>query len=164
MGFSVTLSEMIMLIASIILASAISSYTVYVGNLVMSDVSQNVNDMRRSTYVKLEVTYATTESDHYVIYVKNVGSLPVSDYSSLDVYVGEYGKAQLYTYNETAPLGCYNLTIVGDDGDGVWDPGETARIDAYPSGGIPAGAAAFEVKLVPLRGVGDSYLFSPPPS
>jgi len=113
MGFSLTLSEMIILIASVILASAISSYTMYMGNLVMSDVSQNVNEMRRATYVKLKIAYATIETDHFVIYVKNVGSLPLSDYSSLDVYVGEYGKAQLYTYNnETQSPGCFNLTIL----------------------------------------------------
>jgi len=84
MGFSITLSEMIILIASVILASAISSCTMYMGNLVISDVSQNVNEMRRATYIKLKIAYATIENDHFVIYVKNVGSLPISDYSSLD--------------------------------------------------------------------------------
>ncbi|RLG75528.1 MAG: hypothetical protein DRO12_05400 [Thermoprotei archaeon] len=165
MGFSITLSETIMLIASVILASAISSYTMYMGNLVISDVSQSVNEMRRATYVKLKIAYATIDYDAgcFVIYVKNVGSLPISDYSSLDVYVGEYGKAQLYVYNEAGGPGCFNLTVLGDDGDGVWDPGETVRINAYASS-IPTGAATFEVKLVPLRGIGDSHLFTNPPS
>ena len=164
MGFSITLSEMIILIASVILASAISSCTMYMGNLVISDVSQNVNEMRRATYIKLKIAYATIESGHFVIYVKNTGSLPISDCSSLDVYVGEYGKAQLYTYNnETLDPGCFNLTILGGDGDDVWDPGETAKITANPSKEIPQ-AATFEAKIVPLRGIGDSYLFPPPPS
>lgn len=163
MGFSITLSEMIILIASVILASAVSSCTMYMGNLVISDVSKNVNEMRRATYIKLKIAYATIESGHFVIYVKNTGSLPVSDYSSLDVYVGEYGKAQLYTYNnETLDPGCFNLTILGDDGDDVWDPGETAKINAYPNGTLTG--AIFEAKIVPLRGIGDSYLFPPPPS
>ena len=167
MGFSLTLSEMIILIASVILASAISSYTMYMGNLVMSDVSQSVNEMRRSTYIKLKIAYATIETvdgvDCFVVYVKNAGSLSITDYSTIDVYVGEYGRAQLYTYSDTLSPGCFIIDSITGDGDSDWDPGETARIVAEPSSGIPSGVAVFEVKIVPLRGIGDSYLFPPPP-
>jgi len=162
LGFSLTISEMIMLTASIVLAAAISSYMVYTGNLMASDIMQNVRDMTRGLHVKLKVVYATVEDGNFVVYVKNVGDLPIYDFSMIDVYIGEYGRARLYTYNAALLVGTFNVTLTGD-GDGVWDPGETAKITARPEA-IPSGITVFEVKVVPLRGIGDFYLFPPPPS
>ena len=163
MGFSLTVSEMIILTASIVLASAISSYMMYAGNLVVNDVSQNVNEQSREMHLKLKIVYATVEDGNFTIYVKNVGDLPISEFSTLDVYVGEYGRAKLYTYNSTPAPGSFTITLTGD-GDDIWDPGETAKITAYPDTGIPSGVATFEVKVVPLRGIGDYCLFPPPPT
>ena len=42
MGFSVTLSHIIMVIASVCLASAFSAYAFYTGNVVQNELMQNV--------------------------------------------------------------------------------------------------------------------------
>jgi archaellum component FlaG (FlaF/FlaG flagellin family) len=161
MGFSVTLSHIIMVIASVCLASVFSTYAIYTGNLVHNELAQNVNDYKRIINLELKIVYATidnsTAPSHFVIYAKNVGYLPLSDFTSLDVYVGEYGKAQLYTYNSIATAGQFNLTDA--DGDGVWEPRETVTIRAYPSSEVDA--AIYEAKIVPSKGIGSSYLFPP---
>jgi archaellum component FlaG (FlaF/FlaG flagellin family) len=106
MGFSLTLSHIIMVIASVCLASLFSAYAFYTGNLVQNELAQNINNYKITVNIRLEIVYATindtTTPPHFVIYAKNTGNLPFSDFTSLDVYVGEYGKAQLYTYSKTA--------------------------------------------------------------
>lgn len=164
MGFSVTLSHIIMVIASVCLASLFSAYAFYAGNLVQNELAQNVNNYKIMVNIRLEIVYATlnatTTPPHFVIYAKNTGNLPFSDFTSLDVYVGEYGKAQLYTYSETANLGTFKISTA--DGDNVWEPRETAVIRVYPISSVEG--VVFEAKLVPSKGIGSSYLFPAPPS
>jgi archaellum component FlaG (FlaF/FlaG flagellin family) len=166
MGFSVTLSHIIMVIASVCLASAFSAYAFYSGNLVQNELAQNVNNYKITVNIRLEIVYATVDNTttppHFVIYAKNTGNLPVSDFTFLDVYVGEYGKAQLFTYNATADAGSGQFKLSTANGDSVWEPRETAVIRAYPTSIVEG--VIFEAKLVPSKGIGSSYLFPAPPT
>ncbi|MEM2522941.1 MAG: hypothetical protein QXW82_07330 [Candidatus Bathyarchaeia archaeon] len=160
------MSHIIMVISSICLASVFSAYAFYTGNLVQNELIQNVSDYRRIVNMQLEIVYATIDSStnppHFVIYAKNVGYLPLSDFTHLDVYVGEYGRAQLYTYDPSAGPRSGKFSLIDADGDGVWEPRETATIKAYPTDSI--GGDIFEAKIVPAKGVGSSFLFTRPPS
>lgn len=166
MGFSLTLSHIIMVIASVCLASAFSIYAFYTGNLVQNELAQNVNDYKRIVSLQLEIVYATinetTSPSHFVIYAKNVGYLSLTDFTFLDVYVGEYGKAQLFLYNITAEVGSGQFNLSDADGDNIWEPRETVVIRAYPSSSVEG--VIFEAKIVPSKGIGSSYLFPAPPS
>jgi len=167
MGFSVTLSHIIMVIASVALASVFSAYAFYTGNSVQNQLMQNVNDAKRMANLQLEIVYATVDNStgppHFVIYVKNVGSLSLNNFTYLDIYVGKYGRAHLYTYNSSAIAGSGQFNLTDANGDGVWDPRETATIRAYPSQVSETEGATFEAKIVPFKGIGSSYLFSAPP-
>jgi archaellum component FlaG (FlaF/FlaG flagellin family) len=166
MGFSVTLSHVIMVIASVTLASIFSAYAFYTGNIVQSEWMQNVNDAKRMFNMQLEIVHATIDNStvppHFVIYVKNVGYLPLNDFTCLDVYVGPYGEAQLYTYNSSAGAGSGQFSLSDANGNGVWDPRETATIRAYPTASSNVEGVMFEAKVVPSRGIGSSYLFPAP--
>jgi archaellum component FlaG (FlaF/FlaG flagellin family) len=166
MGFSVTLTHIIMVIASVCLASAFSAYAFYTGNVVQNELMQNVGDAKRMTSVQLDIVYATvdnsTGSAHFVIYAKNVGNLPFSEFEYLDVYVGEYSQAQLYTYSVAADVGSGKFNITDANSNGVWEPRETATIWVYPTDTI--NGITFEARLVPSRGIGSSYLFPAPAS
>ncbi|MCS7124407.1 MAG: flagellin [Candidatus Bathyarchaeota archaeon] len=166
MGFSLTLSHIIMVIASVCLASVFSAYAFYTGNLIQNELAQNVNNYKITVNIRLEIVYATinntTTPPHFVIYAKNTGNLPFVDFTFLDVYVGEYGKAQLYTYSETASSGSGKYSISTANGDNIWEPRETAVIKVYPTGNVEG--IVFEAKLVPSKGIGSSHLFSAPPS
>ncbi|MEM0314377.1 MAG: hypothetical protein QW056_06540 [Candidatus Bathyarchaeia archaeon] len=166
MGYSVTLTHILMVVSSIVLASVFSAYAFYTGNLVQNELMQNANDYKRLVNMQLEIVYATVDSSttppHFVIYVKNVGNLPLKDYSFLDVYVGGYGEAQLFTYSSSAAPGSGQFSLSDANGDGVWEPRETATIRAYPKTSVSG--IIFEAKIVPYKGVGSSYLFSAPPT
>jgi archaellum component FlaG (FlaF/FlaG flagellin family) len=161
---SSTISESILVLVSIILASSFSAYATYMAGLVRSDLAQALTDARRMSSLKVEIVYASVDKaeECFVIYVKNTGNLPITDFSLVDVYVGPYGSAKIYVYSRSASRnsGYFNLTDV--DGDGVWEPAETAEIRAYPEGGIPQ-ASMYEALVKPFKGVGSSYLFPPPP-
>lgn len=165
MGFSVTISHILMVIASVGLASGFSAYAIYAGSSIQSNVLQNVSDVRRQMSLQVQIVYATmnetTTPSHFVIYVKNIGWLPLTDFTYMDVYVGEYGTAVLYTYSEDAQQGSGNFTLIDADEDGLWEPRETAVIMAYPKTNITG--TVFEAKIVPFRGMSSSYLFPPPP-
>jgi archaellum component FlaF (FlaF/FlaG flagellin family) len=166
MGFSVTLTHIIMVIASVCLASAFSAYAFYTGNVVQNELMQNVSDAKRMTNTQLEIVYATVDNStspaHFAIYAKNVGSLPLRDFAYLDIYVGEYCQAHLYSYNLTAEAGSQQFNLTDANGDGVWEPRETATLRAYPTS--PADCTIFEAKIVPFQGIGSNYLFPAPAS
>jgi len=164
MGLSVTLSEAIIAIASVILASVFSAYAIYAGAVLQGNVVQNLGSIKRNMYTRVEIVYATidetTDPNHFVICVKNVGTIPISRYDDLDVYAGEYGKAELYRYSDYAEPGSGFFNLTDADGDGVWEVGETAVIRAYPK--EQANCSLYEVKVVPFRGIPSTYLFSKP--
>ncbi len=162
MGFSVTLSEIVILTAALVLASSFSAYAIYAGNLLQNNIAQAIDDARRRINVRVEIAYATISGDgdrHFVIYSKNTGNLPISTFDSIDLYVGEYLKAELYRYSSSGGTGYFNLT--DSDNDGVWEPGETAILRAY--NGTSIEASLYEVKIYVSNGIGDDYLFPPPP-
>ncbi len=166
MGFSVTLTHIIMVIASVCLASAFSAYAFYTGNVVQNQLMQNVSDAKRMTGLQLDIVYATVDNSsspaHFVIYAKNIGNLPFSEFNFLDVYAGEYCQAQLYTYNTTADAGSGKFNLTDANGNGIWEPRETATLLVYPTGEI--NGVTFEARLVPSRGIGSSFLFPAPAS
>ena len=165
MGFSVSLSHIIMVIASVTLASAFSAYAVYNGSVVQNEVLYGVRQAKTRMHLQVEIVYATLENSttppHFIIYVKNVGWIPFRDYTYLDVYVGEYGRSQLYSYSQNASAGSGNFNLTDVSGDGVWEPRETAVIRAYPTSDVEG--VMFEAKIVPFGGIGSSYLFPAPP-
>ena len=163
MGFSVTITHMIIVIASVIVASSFVACALYTGNIVQSEFTQGVSDAKSMIDTQIDIVYATantTGSPVYAIYAKNTGKLPVTDFTFLDVYVGNYGAAQLYSYDVTADAGSGKFNVTDANGNGIWEPRETATIYAYPTGSI--GNAVLEAKIVPSKGIGSDYLFSAP--
>lgn len=165
MGFSSTITEVVLLIASVVLASGVSAQAMYAGLSLQSSIVQTVDMSKRNLNTRIDIGYATvnetTNPRYFVIYAKNTGLMPLTDFSVIDVYVGEYGKAVFCYYGEDATVGSGKFSLSDVDGDGVWEIGETAIIKAYPS--IDINATIYEVKIVPFRGVPSSYVFPPPP-
>lgn len=165
MGFSLTINHVIILMSSVVMASGLSGYVMYNGSQLQNNILQAVSDAREVMSIQVEVVYATvnesTTPDSFVIFVKNIGRRSMTNFTNLDIYVGEYGRATLYPYKSDAGPGSgfFSLTDVDEDGD--WESGETAILKAYPKS-QPSGTM-FEVKVVPFRGIGASYLFAPPP-
>ncbi|MCS7386583.1 MAG: flagellin [archaeon GB-1867-005] len=165
MGFSTTITEIILLIASVVLASGVSAQAIYTGISLQSNILQTMDYAKRDLNIRISIGYATINETvtpkYFIIYAKNTGLMPITDFSTIDVYVGEYGRVILCTYSSDATIGSGSFSLTTVDGDGIWEIGETAIIKAYPSTDI--NASIYEVKIVPFRGIPSSYLFPPPP-
>jgi len=165
MGFSLTLSHIIIVIGSVVLASIFSAYTIYTGSNVQNVLMQSTRDMKMRIAIQIEIVYATidnsTSPPHFVIYAKNVGWASLKNFTYMDVYISNYGEAILFTYNSTASEGSGQFKVEDANGNGIWEPKETACIRAYPTERIEG--AVFEAKIVPSTGTGSEYLFSAPP-
>lgn len=164
MGFSITLSEIIILISSIILASSFSAYAIYSGTALQNSIMQSLSDARNMFELRVSIVYATvndtTSPKHFIVYAKNTGMLPITNFGLIDVYFGEYKKAMLYTYSPEASVGSGKFSVEDSDGDGVWEVAETAIIRIYPKSELDA--SLYEVKLALYKGLSDSHIFAPP--
>ena len=165
MGFSLTLSHIIILIGSVVLASTFSAYTIYTSSNVQSVLLQSTSDMKMRMAIQIEIVYATVDNStsppHFVIYAKNVGWASIKDFTHMDVYISNYGQACLFVYNSTASAGSGQFNVEDANRNGIWEPKETACIRAYPENWTDG--VVFEAKIVPLTGTGSEYIFSAPP-
>jgi len=163
-GFSITLSEIIILISSVILASSFSAYAIYSGTTLQSSIMRSLSDAKSAFEIRVTIAYATvndtTNPPHFIIYAKNTGIIPITNFGLIDIYFGEYGKASLYTYDPDANVGSGRFSLEDSDGDGVWEIAETATIRVYPKSELSA--SLYEVKISLYRGLSDSYVFAPP--
>ena len=152
-----------MVIASVVVASGFAAYAIYSGTSLQSNMMQNLNDAKTSMDTRLDIVYAfvnqtANPSPLFTIYVKNSGSIPISNFALISVYVGAYGQAMVYSYNSNASIGSFNMSDA--NGNGVVEIGESAVIQVYNATDVPG--SLYEAKVVPYRGISSSYMFSPP--
>ncbi|MGA2767176.1 MAG: hypothetical protein ABSF24_02520 [Candidatus Bathyarchaeia archaeon] len=165
MGFSLTITEAIMVIASVVLASGFAAYAIYAGTSLQSNIMQNLDNAKKSMDTRLDIVYAVVNqtsdpSPLFTIYLKNTGSLSISDFDLISVYVGSYGQAMFYSYSSNASTGSGQFNMTDANGNGVVEIGEAAIIQVYPATNVSG--SLYEAKVVPYRGISSSYMFSPP--
>jgi flagellar protein FlaG len=165
MGFSLTITEAIMVIASVVMASGFAAYAIYAGTSLQSNIMQNLDAAKKNMNTQLDIVYAVVNqtsdpSPLFTVYVKNTGSLPISDFELISVYVGGYGQAMLYSYNASATTGSGLFNMTDANGNGVVQVGEAAIIQVYNATNVLGNL--YEAKVVPYRGIPSSYMFSPP--
>jgi hypothetical protein len=154
-----------MVVGSVILASTFSAYSFYTCGIVQNSMMQNARDTASQTSLQLEIVYATLDNSttpaNFVIYAKNIGWTLMNNYTYMDVYAGEYGRAILYTYNQNAQIGSGEFNVTDANNNGVWELRETAVIRAYPRDNL--NGVMYEVKVIPFHGIGSTSLFPAPP-
>lgn len=164
MGFSITLSEIIILVSSVILASGFSAYAIHSGMTLQNSIMQSLSDARTMFNTRVSIAYATinetTSPEHFIVYAKNIGIIPITNFNLIDIYFGEYGRAKLYTYDEDASAGSGKFSLKDLDGDGVWEVAETAVIRIYPTERLQA--SIYEARIAPYKGLHDIYVFAIP--
>jgi archaellum component FlaG (FlaF/FlaG flagellin family) len=163
MGFSLTITEAIMIIASVVLASAFSSYAIYAGTSLQSNIMQNLDDARRNMDTRLEIVYATVNqtvnaTPLFMIYVKNTGNMPISQVNLITVYVGAYSQATMYSYDPSATTGTGTFNITDSNENGIIEVGEAAEIRVFNATSVTG--SLYEAEVVLYRGVPSHYLFS----
>jgi hypothetical protein len=136
-------SETYLVIAAVIAASILGGAMAF-GTTAMSDSMRAAwLDASERSKVMVEAIFAFGRSGDNTAYVfvKNIGKRPfyANEIKLSDVFFGPRGAFERIPYSEsgTGPRWTYN--IVNDDGDSVWEPGETIQISLILANNLEPG-------------------------
>lgn len=132
MGFSVTISHAIILIASVIVASSFALVMVSKTNVFSSILSQNINKMTLNSQIDFSIIYSyyDGEDNAFILFVKNTGHIELNDnfITKSDIYIISNGKVQLLTYGTSRNNQWFYVDTNNVPG---WQIGETMIFKAY---------------------------------
>ncbi len=162
---SEAISTAILIIAGIIVATAIASTMYSQASLMISAVriASKISEDRVRTEIKIvHVAINSSEnSSHLLIFIKNIGSRGITQEEIIksDIYIGSDTCSTIYHYslNPVKSRFSWSYTIIDINGDGVWSPGETIVLRAFNSTAINQPIC---VKIVLPNGVSHEALFN----
>ncbi len=150
---SVVFSESIILISSIILAAAFSSIIISKTGVLESVFTSITSKQKEIMLTDIKIIYVTNiNSTSVKAWIKNIGSAPISDLASVDVYFGTINSATIIPYNAgSAPTWIYTDTS-------IWKKAETKEIIINKGSSITS--EVHLLKIVTPNGVSDEYIFT----
>lgn len=154
------ITEMIYTIAIVVAAATVAG--TYIQNTTQLNGALNVasQNAREAAMTSIKTIFATElSSDVAEVWVKNVGTQSIDPLliAQFDVFFGPKGHFE-YIPHDGTNLPKWNFTIASDNGNSVFDPGETLDIKIYLDYSLSAGDYYFRV--VTYNGVGSDYSFS----
>jgi len=152
------ISSAILIIVTIIAASiftAAALQQLYAFQNAFKDVSVRNEEMFSTS---ITIIGETNTSNRIIIWVKNTGTTSFQlDGTLWDLFITyPNGTYQRYNYQSTCSNNCWNDQILNDNGNGIWDNGETIQITVVISnipGTALVPAGSYEVRLALPNGV-----------
>lgn len=151
------ISEGILLVASVIVASGLSFVVMGKVNVFQSAFTMSTESGKEIVLTKIKILYATNSSSNVVkVWVKNTGVTPIKNISSGDVYFGKLGSVERIPYNNpSAPTWTYS----GIQNPARWNEMETMQIDITDINSFQKGIT-YMIRVITSNGVSDDYIFS----
>lgn len=148
-------TESIILISSIILATAFSGIIISKTGALESIFAATTSSQRETMLTDIKIIYVTnTTSSTITAWVKNVGKQPITDLDSVDVYFGAIKSVKRIPYNTgSAPTWIYDNTS-------VWNIMDTKKITINYD--TTLSSTTYMLRVTTPNGVSDDYVFSPP--
>ena len=154
------MSEGILIIASVIIATAISGIVMSQVGVFESTFTATSEGQKDIMLTKIKIVYATNTTDSHVnVWVKNVGVNPILDANKTDVYFGEINAVTNIFHNTTdkaEDTWMYDLPLP----EPAWQIGETHSINITDSDITPG--VTYLVSVTTPNGVTDEHIFSLP--
>ncbi|NDB62728.1 MAG: flagellin [Nitrososphaeria archaeon] len=152
---SVVVSETILIIASVIVAGALSATVLGQMSVFDSAFSAATESQKDIVLTKIKIIYATNTTDTKVsTWIKNVGMSSIKEPNLVDVYFGKLGSVQRIPYNNgTVPTWNYSAPV------NVWQIKETAQINIYYDTNLVKGST-YVIKATTPNGITDDHVFS----
>ncbi len=150
MGASLVVTHAILTIASVIMASILAAVTLHKVSELCNVVSQVGKQESLRFLRSIKVVYAAVINNsnvaNAVVYVKNVGNVPIEieELKDADVYFGRYGHANYYLWGG-GPVG---WDFEEFDNDQLWRPGETIKINVYSEEAYIRAVYYFKIVLI----------------
>jgi flagellar protein FlaG len=153
---SAGITEGIMLMASVIVATSLSGVVLSKSGMISSSFAISSEAQKDLILTKIKIVYASgsSSSPAVKVWVKNVGSAPISSTDKLDVYFGKVGSTTRIPYDAGAdPKWTYSAGVT------LWQTKDTVEIDIANGSNLQA-SSTYMVRIVTPNGVADEYLFS----
>ena len=152
------MSEGILIIASVIIATAISGIVMSQVGVFESTFTATSEGQKDIMLTKIKIVYATnTTTSHVNVWVKNVGVNPIVDANKTDVYFGEINSVTNIFHNTTTKAEdtwMFDQPLPAP----VWQIGDTHSINITDAD-ITTGVT-YLVSVTTPNGVTDEHIFS----
>ncbi|MEW5841234.1 MAG: hypothetical protein AB1753_09555, partial [Thermoproteota archaeon] len=132
---SAGITEGILLVASVIVATSLSGMVIGKMGILNSSFAVSAEAQKDIMLTKIKVVYATgsSSSPAVKVWVKNVGSVAVTNTDKLDVYFGKLGSSTRIPYNAGSnPTWVYSASVT------QWQIKDTVQIDITNSANLSA--------------------------
>ncbi len=150
------ISEGILVIASIVLATALSGAVMSQVGVFQSAFTASTQNQKDITLTMIKVVYATNSSSTQInVWVKNIGVNDITNPTSVDVYFGKLGALRNIPYNTAGPTPYWSYSSVFAS----WQAKNTAQIIINSDTNLQKGVT-YQVRITTPNGVSDDYLFS----
>ena len=153
---TLVVSEAILVIASIVLATAISGVVMSQLGIFQGAFTASVQNQKDIALTMIKTIYATNSSSTKInVWVKNIGVNDITNPTLVDVYFGKIGSLQNIPYSTVGPTPNWNYTSPLTS----WQAKNTVQINIF-YGGILQKNTTYMVRIATPNGVNDDYIFS----
>ena len=153
------MSEAILIIASVVIATAIAGVVMNQVGVFESTFTATTNSQKDIILTKVQIVYATnTTTSNINVWVKNIGDNPVVNSNQTDVYFGQINQVKNIPRNPNKLQNTW--TWDAPLPQPIWNKAETHSINITDST-IKRGVT-YQVTVITPNGVSDEFIFSLP--
>lgn len=153
---STVIVEGLLIIAGIVAASVLAGAVINKIGAFDSSFTMSTNTQKTIILTKIKILYATNSSSTQAdSWIKNIGSYPITNPTTTDVFFGKVGQVQRIPY-DSATTPTWNFSKPID----TWDKQETVEIEIFNDSAFSSGTYAITVSTP--NGVEDEHVFSIP--
>jgi flagellar protein FlaG len=152
---SAPITEGILLIGAVIMAAGISAAVMGHAGVFQSAFSTATSAEKDIILTKIKILYATNSSSTTAtVWVKNIGSNPITGVENVDVYFGKIGSITRIPYNTgSAPQWTFAAPV------NVWQTKDTVQLNISLDQPL-AQNTTYSIRVSAPNGVSDDYVFS----
>ncbi len=159
------MSEGILIIASIVIATAIAAIVMNQVGIFESTFTATTKGQKEQLLTKVKIILATNTTDNHVaVWVKNIGVNPIGFVDKVDVYFGQINQIQRIPYDDD--IAQPNLTwqywnaTAPDIPTPVWQKMDSFALNVTDNNLVKG--ATYHVTVSTPNGVTDEHIFSLP--
>ena len=153
------MSEAILIIASVVIASSIAGVVMNQVGVFESTFTATTENQKDIMLTKVKIVYVTNTTDNHVsVWVKNIGINPIAAGNNTDVYFGEIDQVTNIIHNpkkQNDNTWQWNAPLPTDP---VWALGDTHSINITDTDLLPG--RTYHVTITTPNGVTDEQIFS----
>ena len=151
------MSEAILIIASVVIATAIAGVVMNQVGVFQSTFTATTESQKDQILTDVKIVYASGKTGSYVnVWLKNIGVNPIVNNNKTDVYFGQIGQVKNYPHNKiiTEDTWRWNSPLP----EPSWQVSNTHSInitDAQITTGV-----TYQLTVTTENGVSDAYIFT----